>query len=190
MRFSAFRRAILPVLLLPVLGACNEEPDNPFDDWDVVEDTATLHTADRVETQGLPAAYDIVNHRTLRIEDPTASGAWDFALTGGVDGPLTLTPLGAFFDVENRAGLGIERDASFEEIERASADDADYVTDETVALEEGVVYIVRSRQTGGGCVRFGKMEPLEIDQDAGTLTFRLIRNPNCNETDLVPDEDD
>src|SRR5687768_9543220 len=190
MRFSAFRRAILPALLLPVLGACNEEPEDPFANWDVVEDTATLYTADRVEHQGLPAAYDIVGSRTLRIEDPTASGQWDFVLTGGVDGPLTLTPLGAFFDVENRAGLSVEREEAFEPLDRAPVADSEYATEESIPLEDGVVYIVRSRQTAGGCVRFAKMEPLDIDQDAGAFTFRIIRNPRCNDTDLVPPEED
>lgn len=190
MRFFALRRVVLPALLLPVLGACNEEPEDPFRNWDAIEDTVTLHSADPVENQGLFAAYDIVNGRSLRIEDPTASGAWDFALTGGDGTPLMLTPLGAFFDVENRAGLHVDRDAEFLPLDRApSAEDA-YVSDESVTLEDDVLYIVRSRQTGNGCVRFAKLEPLEIDQDAGTLTFRIIRNPRCNDTDLVPPEDD
>lgn len=190
MRFSAFRRAVLPALLLPVLGACNDEPVDPFADWDVIEDTVTLYTADRVENQGLPAAYDIVNSRTLRIEDPTASGAWDFALTGGDSSPLTLTPLGAFFDVDNRAGLHVAGDEEFLTLDRAPAAEDAYVADESVTLEDGVIYIVRSRQTAGGCVRFAKMDPLGVDQDAGTFTFRIIRNPRCNDTDLVPPEED
>lgn len=190
MRFSAFRRAVLPALLLPVLGACNDEPEDPFANWDVIEDTVTLYTADRIENQGLPAAYDIVNSRTMRIEDPTASGSWDFALTGGDGTALSLTPLGAFFDVENRAGLHVERDEEFLPLDRAPSAENAYVADESVPLEDGVVYIVRSRQTGGNCVRFGKVEPLEIDQDAGSFTFRVIRNPRCNDTDLIPPEDD
>ncbi|HEX6587543.1 MAG TPA: hypothetical protein VF039_00860 [Longimicrobiales bacterium] len=189
MRFSAFRRAAVPALLLPLLAACNEEPVDPFRDWDAIEDTVTLYTADRVEHQGLFAAYDIVNSRSLRIEDPAASGAWDFVLTGGDGTPLTLTPLGAFFDVDNRAGLHVDRDAEFLPLERAPSAESAYVTDEPVTVEDDVIYIIRSRQTSGGCVRFAKLDPLEIDQEVGSLTFRVIRNPRCNDTDLVPPED-
>ena len=190
MRFLAFRRAVLPALLLPVLGACNEEPEDPFANWEAIEDTVTLYTADRAEYQGLPAAYDILTRTARRIEDPTASGAWDVALTGGGDSPLVLTPLGAFFDLENRAGVHVEREEAFDPLDRAPAAEDAYTADASVTLEDDVVYIIRSRQTSGSCVRFAKMDPLALDQAAGTFTFRIISNPRCNDTDLVPPEDD
>mgnify|MGYP003577339452 CR=1 FL=1 len=186
MRFHGFRRSIVPALFVFALGACNDEPDFGFGDWDAQLDTVTLYSVDRDEYQGLPSAYDIRFTRTYRVEDPGSTGNWDFALTGGDGGPLSLTPIGAFFDVENDAGLVLSDD-TFEEIENApSASDA-YTTDEPVVIEEDVVYIVRSRS--GSCLQFAKLEPIEIDQDAGTFTFHVTANPNCNDTALVPPED-
>jgi len=189
MRFSKHTKAALPLLLPLALSACNEEPDFGFDEWEAEVDTVTLYSADRPEHQGLPAAYDIRATRTMRVEDPGSTGNWDFALTGGAGSPLTLTPLGAFFDVSNNAGVATVADATFEELETAPADADEYVVDESVTIDPDVVYVIRSRQ-GGGCMNFAKLEPLELDADAGTFTFRLTANPTCNDRALVPPEDD
>jgi hypothetical protein len=188
MRFHRSPSRLLPALAVLALAACNEEPDFGFGDWEVAYDTVTLYSADRPDLQGLPAAYDILATRTLRIEDSGATGNWDFVLTGGVEGPLTLTPLGAFFDVGNNAGLATLPGEDFETLESAPSGNAAYVTDASIPLATGNVYVVRSRQSGN-CMSFAKLEPLEIDQAEGTLTFQLSANPNCNDTDLVPPED-
>ena len=185
MRFQTFRR-VLPVLALVALGACNEEPDFGLDDWTAEVDTVTLYTALFEEYQGLPSAYDIRFTTPVRVEDSDVTGDWDFVLTGGGAEPLALTPLGVFFEVDNDAGFHVT-DQTFDEIENAPAADDAYVTDESTPLEPGVVYIVRTRS--GGCLVFAKLEPLVIDQAAGTLEFRMTRNPNCNDTALVPPED-
>jgi hypothetical protein len=189
MRFSKHTTALLPVLALFGLTACNDEPDFGFDEWEAQVDTVTLYSVDRPEHQGLPAAYDIRATRTLRIEDPSSTGNWDFALTGGAGGELTLTPLGAFFDVANNAGVATVTDQTFEELESAPADAERYVVDESVTIEADVVYVIRSRQ-GGNCMNFAKLEPLEVDTDGGTFTFQLTANPTCNDRALVPPEDD
>jgi len=186
MRFYPVPRGIVPALAVFALTACTDEPDFGFGDWDAQLDTVTLYSVDRDEHQGLPSAYDIRFTRTYRVEDPGATGNWDFALTGGDGGALTLTPIGAFFDVENQAGLFVSDD-TFEEIEDAPAADSAYVTDGPVVLEPEVVYIVRSRT--GSCLQFAKLEPIEIDQAAGTFTFHVTSNPNCNDTALIPPED-
>ena len=186
MRFHGFRRIILTAIVVPALAACNDEPDFGFGEWEAQLDTVTLYSVDRDEHQGLPSAYDIRFTRTYRVEDPGATGNWDFVLTGGDVGPLTLTPVGAFFDIENNAGFALSDD-TFEEVEDAPAASSAYVTDEAVALEPDVVYIVRSRS--GSCLQFAKLEPIDIDPDAGTFTFHVTANPNCNDTALVPPED-
>ena len=188
MRFHRSPLRLVPALAVLALAACNEEPDFDFDDWELAYDTVTLYSADRPEHQGLPSAYDILATRTLRIEDSGATGNWDFALTGGAGGPLTLTPLGAFFEVENNAGLATLPGEDFEGLESAPPGNAAYVTDAAVPLMSGAVYVVRSRQSGN-CMSFAKLEALEIDEAAGTLTFQLSANPNCNDTGLVPPED-
>jgi hypothetical protein len=192
MRFHPFGRSPLALLAVLALAACNEEPDFGLDNWDAQVDTIALYSVDFAEYQGLPSAYDIKNTRTQRVEDPSASGQWDFALTGGgANGPLMLTPLGAFFDVEISAGLAVLADGVFDELENAPSSNSAYVTDEPVALESDVLYVARSRPSGGLCsgVQFAKIEPLEIDPAEGTFRFRVTANPRCNDTALIPPED-
>ena len=189
MRFLPFPRSIVPCVALLALTACNDEPDFGFGDWEAEVDTITLYSVDFAEHQGLPSAYDIQQTRTIRVEDPGATGNWDFALTGGGGSPLMLTPLGAFFDLSSNAGVATVTSATFEELEDAPAAATAYVTDESVTVEPGVVYVIRSRTTGN-CRNFAKLEATEIDQAEGTLSFQLTANPNCNDTALVPPEDD
>ena len=186
MRFHRFLRTILPGLAVVALGACNEEQDFGLDDWTAEVDTVTLYTASFEEYQGLPSAYDIRFTTPVRVEDADVTGDWDFVVTGGGTEPLALTPIGVFFDVTNNAGFHVS-DETFEEIDNAPAADDAYVTDESTPVELGAVYIVRTRT--GGCLVFAKLEPLEVNQAEGTLEFRLTRNPNCNDTALVPPED-
>lgn len=176
-----------------VVSGCNDEIDFGFGDWEADVDTVTLYTVDRPEYQGLPSAYDIRATRTLRIEDPAATGQWDFALTGGADGePLTLTPLGAFFSVSSNAGIAPVR-GTFEEFATAPTDSASYTIDGPVVLDADTLYVIRSRQaavSGSSCSNFAKLDPLEVDQVEGTFTFQVTANPNCNDTALIPPEDD
>lgn len=175
------------------LTGCNDEIDFGFGDWEADVDTVTLYTVDRPEFQGLPSAYDIRATRTLRVEDPSATGQWDFALTGGADGePLTLTPLGAFFELSSQAGIAAVS-GTFDDFATAPTDSAAYVIDAPVVLDADTLYVVRSRQAavgGSACNNFAKIDPLEVDQLAGTFTFRVTANPNCNDSALVPPEDD
>lgn len=182
------RRTTAALLAAFAVAGCNDDIDLDRG-WEAQIDTVTLFTVDLAEYQGLPSAYDIQATRTLRVEDPAATGSWDFALTGGVDAPLTLTPLGAFFDVVSNAGIAPIENRTFEEVESAPSDSAAYVVDGTVTLTEGLVYVVRSRQSSG-CMNFAKLETLDIDQAAGVLTFHLMANPSCNDRALIPPEDD
>ena len=175
--------------------ACEDELDFGFGDWEINEDTITLYTLARPELQGLPSGYDTMrpSARTVRVEDPGAAGAWDIALGGGVGGaPFELIPLGALLDIDSQAGIAVIEDRTFEELEIAPRDTAVYVRRSSVPVELGGVYVVRSRAVrtvGGGCVKFSKLQPLETDPAAGSLTFVVSGNPNCNDRALVPPED-
>ena len=186
-RFSAALVAAL------VVTGCNDDLDFGFGDWEADVDTVTLYSVDRPEYQGLPSAYDIRSRRTQRVEDAAATGQWDVALTGGADGaPLALTPLGAFFDVSSNAGIAPVR-GTFDEFDTAPTDSASYSIDAPTVLDVDTLYVIRSRQAavaGASCSNFAKLEPLEVDQVAGTFRFRITANPNCNDTALIPPEDD
>jgi len=186
------RRITAALLAAIVTTACDDPIDFGFGEWDAEVDTVTLYTVDRPEYQGLPSAYDIRATRTLRVEDPAATGQWDFALTGGDGGePLTLTPLGAFFDVPSHAGIAAVS-GTFEALEEAPTDSASYAIDAPIVLTD-TLYVIRSRVgsvQGSSCFNFAKVDPLVIDQVAGTFTFRITANPNCNDSALIPPEDD
>ena len=188
MRFRTYR-AFAPIALALALASCNEEPDFGFDEWEAEIDTVALYSVDHPDYQGLPSVYDLHATRALRIEDPGVTGGWDFALTGGGSSPLRFTPLGAFFEVDNNAGIATVGDRTFEELEIAPADADDYVTDESVVVTEGALYVVRSRRSSS-CMNFANLDVLETDQAAATLSFRITANPRCNDRALVPPEDD
>lgn len=187
--------AALTLVALLTTG-CEDELDFGFGDWAAAEDTVTLYSLDRPEYQGLPGGYNIAPPgQAVVIEDRGATGLWDFALTGGTGGePLRLSPVGALLGLSSQAGIAPIGDVSYEELETAPRDSALYVSDEPVLVRPDRIYALRSRvvasATGSGCVRFGKLKPLDVNEVEGTLRFVALANPNCNDRNLVPTEDE
>ena len=70
------------------------------------------------------------------------------------------------------------------------APESGYTNLEAVPVAVGDVFAVRSRRDPAfgnvRCRRFAKMEILAIDMGEGTVTFRHLRNPNCEKRTLVP----
>lgn len=158
---------------------------------DFRQDTAALFSLDRPEYVGRPAAYDFIRLREVVVESPGETGEWDVALTGEA-GELFLTPAGALVQLNSRPAIAVVRDRTFEALARAPADTAFRET-EGVLAETGSVYVVRTRRfavVGGSCVNYAKVQPLEVDEAAGTLRFRTVQNPNCNDRALVPPSED
>jgi hypothetical protein len=90
----------------------------------------------------------------------------------------------------SRTAGTLVRSESFDDVTRAPLED--YVTDSTRVITEGMVLVGRSRSSSVGCPitvgslpRYAKLEILEIDDDARTLTLRLMVNLNCGYRDLV-----
>ena len=54
----------------------------------------------------------------------------------------------------------------------------------------GTTYVIRTGQSVGAfgtrCVYYARMEPIALDVPGGTMTFREVTNPVCNDRDLVP----
>jgi len=73
---------------------------------------------------------------------------------------------------------------------RAPSDTLLYVTDKPVPVELGTIYVVRTHEQIGSygriCVYYGKLEPLEIDLQAGVLRFLQDTSPVCNNRSLLP----
>lgn len=169
--------------------------------WAFLPDTTDLFSLARAEYIGEPAAYDLISLNPVVVEalrpaSPTAppgavAATFDMAVTEAEDGSFHLLPAGLFTNFTVTPGLLRDTVGTFEGIAVAPRDG--YTVDEPVPAETGVVYIVRSRDSGNGCIRYGKLEVLELRED-GVAVIQAIRNPNCNDRDLVPtvepDEDE
>lgn len=129
-----------------------------------------------------PPAFDLVASSPVRVDQ---TREWDFLfrVTGGVP---ELAPFGAATDSVTDAGLRrVER--SFESI--LVAPDQGYDLTEAQAVAVGDVFIARSRVNPRqliSCSQYAKLEILEVDLAARTVTFRYLVNPNCGDTVLEP----
>jgi hypothetical protein len=171
-----------------VLAACGEDPfivrwvENPRE--------ALLFSLDRQEFNR-PSGFEMLSGRRVVIESAGAGGAWDWALDRQ-DGEMFLLPP-RVLGVTSTAAIVPIPGVSFEQVEEAPADTALYIMREPVPVRMGTTYVIRSHEQPGGfgqlCAFFGKVEPLEIDVEAGTLRFLFDTSPDCNNPRLVPPED-
>ena len=191
--FRAYRSALPYVAVAAILSltgaACGR---NPFEvRWEETKlDTAVVYSLARPELN-LPTAFDFIGGRSLRIEAPGSTGAWDLALdTQG--GQLVFLPPGAL-GIESEAGIVPFPGLRFDELTAAPGDTALYKGDEPIPLDAGSVYVIRTHRSpdrfGIRCVFYAKLEPLAIEPTLGTLQFRYDVNPLCGERQLVPTPD-
>jgi hypothetical protein len=134
---------------------------------------------------GTPSALDLLGGFPVR---PELGDVFDLGFDIEPSGEAVLIPSG-MLGGSRTAGM-LVRSESFDGVTRAPLED--YVTDSTRVLTEGTVLVGRSRSSSIGCPitvgslpRYAKLEILEIDADARTLTLRLMANLNCGYRDLV-----
>lgn len=175
--------------LAVALGACNDQFGPRF--WNATPDTVVMYSASRAEYLGFRSALDIATDpvATLPIEAPGLTGNWDVALADDAGG-LAFVPAIAF-DGFSRARIAVMPAGTvFDELERAPSDTIAY-TATAVQLQEGRVYVIRSRRAPCGFnagFRYAKVMPVEIDNAAGILRFAIVRNPYCDNRSFVPPE--
>lgn len=182
--------SVLPaaaVALAVGLVACN---NNPYQlNWVDTPDTATLYSLARVELN-LPSGFGFYRGNAVDIAAPGATGSWDVALDTR-NGKLAFLAPGAL-GVSSRAAVAPLPNMTLDDITKAPSgqDTVLYVSDEPVPIDAGTVYIVRTNRQPGAfgqtCVYYAKVEPVEIDVPNGTLLFRYVSSPVCNNLDLVP----
>lgn len=184
-------RYFAPLLLAAplLLGAC----EDPFaaQPWDATPDTLTLYSASRAEYTGLRSALDLWNIATVPIEVQGATGQWDFLLTEE-GGQLVLISANVVPNLESRAAIATTDATTLEELTRASGESEDYVRT-AVPLRLGAIYVARSRRLSCGFVsgsRYGKMKVTALDAARGIVELAVVRNPYCDDRDLVPPEED
>lgn len=177
--------AALSAALLVGVAACG---DDPFAfDWNDAPDTVLVYSMARPELN-LVSAYNFLQGARVRVEAPAATGSWDLAVDTR-DGQIVFLPPGAL-NVAAEAGVAVLEGMSLDDVTRAPSDTLLYVEDEPVPVRQGDVYVIRTNRQRGSfgrtCVYYAKAEAVAIDPVGGTLTFREVTNPVCNDRDLVP----
>jgi hypothetical protein len=127
-----------------------------------------------------PSAYDLLNDVAVRT-DQVAN--WDFLFVLAPGGTATLEPRSAVTGEESDAALQLSTD-SFNGITEAPL--TGYSTG-ALTVQEGDILFGVSRRNPVFSVRcrlFAKFEILSIDLAALEMRLRLVRNPNCEQTDL------
>lgn len=168
---------------LALAGSACEETTGP--EFGPVPEEPTEVTVFGFERSSVrdPSAFDATGPRTARPDQTTE---WDFLVDVPQEGPAELRPRNAVVGDGSESGLQAS-DRAFEEIDEAP--EGGYTTDAPLAVEEGDVVVGRSRQDPSfalNCSHFFKLEIVSVDRAGGTLTFRHLINPACEDRNLVP----
>jgi hypothetical protein len=174
---------LLLAATIPHLACDTFEPT-----WFAIDDQVLLHSLARAEFVGLESAYDFIAQRPVVVEQPKVQEPYDFDIAvtelGGV---FHVLPAGVFEGFPIQPGVAVDSSGiTFEQMERAPRDG--YVTDAAIPLRLGWVYAVQTRRDFRGCQMYGKFEVIALDP-SGVAEIRAIRNPLCNDRNLVPPGD-
>jgi hypothetical protein len=155
--------------------------------WYGVTDFPVLYSLARAEYIGRESAYDFIGQRPVVVERPKAQDPYDFDLAvTEIDGQFFALPAGLFEGFPISPGIAVDSSGiAFEDMARAPREG--YVTDAPVPLRTGWVYAVRTRRDFRGCNMYGKFEVIHVDP-VGIVELRTMRNPLCNDRNLVPPE--
>ena len=179
MRSHSFIRLLAGVLLVAACNDLNELPD--ASDSNVV-DTITITAISDPDVRK-PSAYSISERRAIRLDQ---GGAFDFAYDV-VDGTLFYPAAALGLGGSGTQAGFLATTGSFADLTVAPQNG--YITEEPLPATIGTVYAVRSRLVCsqlGGVPMYGKLEVLEIDPAAASVTFQVLTNNNCGYRSLQP----
>jgi hypothetical protein len=155
--------------------------------------TATVANAERTDTLwslvgtpvSTPSGYSVDGSHRVRTD---LFIDFDFAYNIEDDGRHVLLPRAALgIDTANAVKPGFRRmTETFDEITLAPS--GGYTTDSLVVIAPGDRFVIRGRVTCTtlGLPKYAKMEILQIDDVARTLTFKVLTDDNCGFRSLEP----
>lgn len=177
--------AALP--LAAALAACGGDTDLAPASIPNVVDTVTLGALTSSPI-AVPSAYSVADGNAVRT-DLTAT--FDFAYEVDSAGRhlfLTTEVLGLHTGASGTGPGLLPRSSSFEALTTAPING--YITTDTVVVDSGAVFALRSRIacTGLGVPLYGKLQVLSISDAPGNnqITFQALSNENCGYKSLVP----
>jgi hypothetical protein len=180
---ASMRVSPLHFALLAAAVACSDSNGLPDPTFTNVERFETLYALTGTPI-GTPSGYALSGSLRIRTD---LSIDFDFAYSIEPDGRPVLVPRAAL-GIEPNASLqpGLQSSsASFEAITEAPSNG--YITDQVVPIAVGDRFLVRSRITCAiGVPKYAKLEVILIDENARTVTFRILTNDNCGYKGLEP----
>lgn len=182
------RTAALPLFLTLVLASACDDPSRFTVDPMISSDT--VEVAAPTSSSGLPTALDVTSSGGIigggrHPERQTDAERWDIAIRER-DGVLVFVPSsalgfsGAVGITEALAGQ------TFDAVIEAPGSGS-FITDEDVVIQEGAVYVVRSRSVPcgfGSASLYSKIQPIDVSAD-GRVTIRVATNEVCGDPRLV-----
>jgi hypothetical protein len=190
-RFYLGRSTAVLLLALTVLSGCGDEldlsyprPSEPFE--------ATLYdlVAGPIDRA---SAFDVVSGRGLglpRTARVDQSDGWDVAFAV-LDGDPVWLPRGFFESLEPSTGI-LALDLDFDAVRRLPSARESYEAEEPVPVTVGRVYGIRSRPDPAlslPCRIYAKLVVDSIGGDPRHVHFRYLWNPNCDDTNVTPEEE-
>jgi len=136
---------------------------------------------------GHPSAYRMSGSEFTRLVTVETSANYDFLYdVDSVLGPAFFPAQATGVLPPSSANPGLMLTTTpFDSIKSAPSNG--YVTDAPLAVDSGSVLYMRSLVTCGiGVPLYGKMEVLQIDSVARTITFAVMVNQNCGYRELQP----
>ena len=162
-----------------VTAACDSTVSLPPATLSNILDTVTIHALQGTAI-GLASGFDVTLARRARTD--RGDEPFDFAYDIEPDGNSVILTLGVL-GLEPQSAIQMS-DKEFADIRVAPLED--YEDDSTMTVQEGDIFIVRSRSAQIGCAlfigalpRYGKFRVLAIDQNLRQVILAHVVNLNC-----------
>ena len=174
------------VVLVSLLQACADPHElAPPRDKNFV-DTLTLFALSGTPVQS-PSAYSVLDG-PVRTDRTTAfEFAYDIVVVNNTDTTRYFLPQAVLdLQVNSQVNPGLQRRADdFDQIIEAPSNG--YITNDSVAVDSGQVFVVRSRLVCGiGVSVYSKIEILKFVDSTRTVEFKVLANTNCGYKRLTP----
>jgi hypothetical protein len=181
------RRFVLAVLvaLAPLAQACSDPNElAPPADRNFV-DTLSLFALSGTPVQS-PSGYSVLDG-PVRTDRTTAFDfAYEVVIANNDTTHYFLPQAVLDLQVNNSINPGLQRRAeNFDQLREAPSNG--YITNDSLAVDSGQVYIVRSRLVCGiGVSLYSKIEILKFVDSTRTVDLKVLANTNCGYKRLTP----
>lgn len=180
--YRLFSRVAL--LTVPALAACGTGTTLPPSRIENLVDTTTLYALSGTSIH-LPSGFDVVGGTAVRTD---RDYPLDFAFDLDTTGAAAIWPAG-MLGLSGTPGL-LRSNQAFSDVLSAPLDG--YVTDSLLTIDEGTVFVARSRPSSSLCTlssslpRYGKFHVLAIDRQERSVTLEFLVDENCGYRGLEP----